>query len=116
MWHLNYLMCGLESLLLIRVWLTSSCLPVKPVWRKSKGGGLYFFPLVNLCMGMNCASDSLSLLLYKDLVFPDQLIQLHMNSFHYMYVEFAAPGKKNCYSKALEYSERHRHMYKYIII
>lgn len=71
MWYLNYFMCGLESLLLIRVWLISSCLLVKFVWRKLKGGGLYFFLLVNLCMGMNCVFDSFFLLLYKDFVFFD---------------------------------------------
>lgn len=41
-----------------------------------------------------------------------------MNLFYYMYVEFVVLGKKNCYSKVLEYSERYRYryMYKYIII
>lgn len=96
----------------------------KTCLEKVKRWGLYFSPLVNQCMGTKCASDSLSLLQYKDLVFPDQLMQLPMNSLNYTYAEFAAPGifnrtrKKEWLrqSKALEYSESHRHMYKYIII
>lgn len=64
----------------------------KTCLEKIKRWGLYFFLLGNQGMGMKCASARLSLLQYKDLVFPDQLMQLHINSFNCMYAEFAAPG------------------------
>lgn len=94
----------------------------KTCLEKIKRWGLHFFLLGNQCMGMKSASDRLSLLQYKDLVFPDQLMQLHINWFNCMYAEFAAPGifinsrKKEWLRQALEYSERHRAVYKDIII
>lgn len=44
-WHLNYLMCGLENFMLIRVWLASKAFACKTCLEQVKRLGLYFFSI-----------------------------------------------------------------------